>query len=329
MARKSKPRARRSSIPMWPLYLLLAVLFVLYIYYQQVQSISAVLGALLFLLIAALVVMELINSIGEEGYVRNIIEIAISLGAILLFWFVLKFLLQTNNPLDVVPSCSMLPSLKRGDMILLRGISNISKVHAPVIDVSASAYRSMLNSTLKVQLSCVTYNYTNGRLSISQFLKPGYSVGLYQSPGGVIMPQGNQTGLVTYTCGTRNVMFSNGTVADEAYTSAITIAGTTIIGDGNNTVIVYRTVPGDSFYGAGDSYIVHRVYAMIKVGGGYYALTKGDNNPGLDVQYANYPINESYIEGSVISSIPYIGYLKLILSNQFSQPAGCDLYPIK
>jgi signal peptidase I len=37
-------------------------------------------------------------------------------------WFSLQFFLATKYPLDVVPSCSMLPSLQRGDMLLLQGI---------------------------------------------------------------------------------------------------------------------------------------------------------------------------------------------------------------
>jgi hypothetical protein len=224
----------------------------------------------------------------------------------------------------------MLPVLHRGDMIALEGIGNATKLKAPVIDVSASAYQDMLNSTASEQLLCLAYKDTNGTIAVSQFMQPGYSIGLYssnQSGGGIISPDA-QTGLVTYTCGTRKLEFDNGTIANEVYTSAITVAGTTIIGDSNNTVIVYQTVPQDYFYRIGDMYIVHRLYAVIDAGGKYYALTKGDNNPGLDIQYGNYPANESDVQGRVIASVPYLGYLKLIISNQFSEPAGCNSYPI-
>ena len=64
----------------------------------------------------------------------------------------------------------------------------------------------------------------------------------------------------------RKLQFSNGTTGNEVYTSAITIAGTTIIGDANNTRVVYQTVPEDAFYKLGDRYIVHRVYAVINAG---------------------------------------------------------------
>ena len=178
----------------------------------------------------------------------------------------------------------------------------------------------------------MAYNRTTRRIDASQpqLLEPGYAVGLYQSTssGSALISPDNQTGPITYTCGIRNVQFSNGTVENESYTASITVAGTTIIGDNNNTVVVYRTIPGDSFYGMGDEYIVHRVYAVINAAGSYYVLTKGDNNAGLDIQYGNYPANESYVEGRVIASIPYLGYLKLILSNQFSEPSGCNSFAI-
>jgi hypothetical protein len=108
------------------------------------------------------------------------------------------------------------------------------------------------------------------------------------------------------------------------YTSGISIGGQTIVGDRNNSVVVYSTVPQDLFYQEGDGYIVHRVYAILNVSGDYYVLTKGDNNPGLDVQYSNYPANLSYVQGKVVASIPYLGYLKLILSSHFTEPAGCN-----
>jgi signal peptidase I len=327
MAKKTKAE---KGITTWPLYLLLAVVFVVYIVYQRVYALSLVLGAMLFVIIAIVVVVEIINSVKDRDYKRDLLEMIAAIVIILLLWFALKFFLHTNYPLDVVPSCSMLPVLHRGDMIALQGIDNVTDLKAPVIDVSASAYKGMLNNFGSEQLLCLAYKTTNGTTAVSQFMQSGYSIGLYSSnqSGGSIISPGDQTGLITYTCGTRMVKFDNGTIADEVYTSAINVAGTTVIGDSNHTVIVYQTVPQDYFYEIGDMYIVHRVYAVLDVAGKYYALTKGDNNPGLDIQYSNYPANESDIQGRIIASIPYLGYLKLILSNQFSEPAGCNSYPI-
>ena len=326
MAKKAK---RGKGLNIWPVYLLLVVIFALYVYFQHVQTLSMVLGVALFFVIAVIIALELIDSIKEGDYVRNFLELAIAIGVILLFWFALKFVLNTNYPLDVVPSCSMLPNLHRGDMILLQGTGGAAGIKAPVIDVSAAAYNSMVNNLSSEQLLCVAYRTANGATNVSQMLEPNYSIGLYENVAGreSIVPQGSQTGLITYTCGIRKLQFSNGTVESEVYTSAITIAGTTIIGDANNSRVVYQTVPEDVFYRLGDMYIVHRVYATMDVDGNYYALTKGDNNAELDIQYGNLPANMSQVEGKVIASVPYLGYLKLILSNQFSEPAGCDSYP--
>ena len=76
MAKRSK--ARRSTVRTWPLYLVLAIVFILYIYYQHVQSMAIILGASLFFIIIVLVVLELINSLGEKHYVRDMLELAIA-----------------------------------------------------------------------------------------------------------------------------------------------------------------------------------------------------------------------------------------------------------
>ena len=131
MAKRSK--ARRSTVRTWPLYLVLAIVFILYIYYRHVQSMAIILGASLFFIIIVLVVLELINSLGEKHYVRDMLELAIAIGIIVVFWFALKLVLRTGYPLDVVPSCSMLPSLHRGDMILLQGMGSMTQIKAPII----------------------------------------------------------------------------------------------------------------------------------------------------------------------------------------------------
>jgi hypothetical protein len=97
-----------------------------------------------------------------------------------------------------------------------------------------------------------------------------------------------------------------------------------VIGDRNNSVVVYQTTPSDQFYKYGDSYIVHRLYAVINASGSYYVLTKGDNNPGLDMQFGNYPASLNALQGKSIASVPYLGYIKLIFTQSYTEPAGCN-----
>ncbi|MDE1810772.1 MAG: hypothetical protein KGH66_01905 [Candidatus Micrarchaeota archaeon] len=41
------------------------------------------------------------------------------------------------------------------------------------------------------------------------------------------------------------------------------------------------------------------------------------------MQYSNYPALLSQVQGAAIADIPYLRYLRSILSNDFNQPAGC------
>lgn len=323
---REKKTGKKGGMNTLPLYVLLAVLFVLFILFQGRGALSALFGIALFMTIVVLIVIEFSVGLKEEGLAKNIMEIIAAVLIVVVFWFSLRAILHTNYPLDVVPSCSMLPNLKRGDLIVLHGIQSQSQLKAPVINISESAYAKMNSSMPSEFLSCVAYKQTNGGTYLSQVVKPGYSIGLYNpSNGGSIVPNSYQSGsLIQYTCGSKEIMYDNGSTAYEAYTTAVTINGTTIYNDRNNSIVVYETVPQDYFYKLGDSYIVHRVYAILNVNGTYYVLTKGDNNPGLDIQYGNYPVNITYVQGKVILSIPYLGYFKLALSSSFTEPAGCN-----
>jgi signal peptidase I len=300
---------------------------VLFIIYQTNSTFAAIFGIALFLMIVILIIIEITNGIKEEGTAKNIIEIVAAVLIVVVFWFGLKTLLHTNYPLDVVPSCSMLPALQRGDLIILHGVQSISQIKAPIVSVSAPVYKGFQSGIQSEFLSCVAYQQSGNRISVSQIVKPGYSIGLFRSTqtGGEIVPDSYQEGeLVQYTCGSKTIRYTNGTTQQEAYTTAVTINGTTIYNDTNNSIVVYQTIPSDYFYQLGDSYIVHRAYAIIDASGNYIVLTKGDNNPGLDLQYGNYPVNLTYVQGKVLLSAPYLGYLKLALSNNFVEPAGCN-----
>ncbi len=319
--------AKRGGITTWPLYIILVIAFALYIVYQGVASLAVIFGVMAFVILVVLIGLEIINGSRESGKMRSALEILAAIIVVVAFWFALRAVLHTSNPIDAVPSCSMLPALQRGDMILLQG-ANASTIRAPEVKVTKSELQGMLSNQAGESLECVAYNVSGNTLFVSQVVQPGYSIGLFKpssSGSGSIVPYSGQSGnLVKYTCGVADVVFSNGTVMKEAYTSSITIGNTTITGDRNNSIIVYKTVPQDSFYKDGDTYIVHRVYAVLNASGTYYYLTKGDNNPGLDMQYQNLPSNQSLVEGKVIGSVPFLGYLKLVLSGMLSQPAGCN-----
>lgn len=61
-------------------------------------------------------------------------ELLIALGLALAVWFGLQLALGTSSPLDVVTSCSMLPALERGDLIVVRN----DAIDAPTARVAGS-----------------------------------------------------------------------------------------------------------------------------------------------------------------------------------------------
>ncbi len=306
---------------------MIIVALVLYVLLERIRILAITLGIVTFFLIIIAIVLELISGKNEVGYKKSILEIAVAIIVVVVLWYGLKFFLATNNPIDVVPSCSMLPYLHRGDMIFLHGVSSISQIKAPIIDVTSSQISRVLSSPDSESLSCVAYITNASGTYIRQTLAPGYKVGLIEDSNGVyrlVSKQEESGNVVQYTCGTREVKLSTGQILNEAYTTSITVNNRTIAGDRNNSIVVYGTRPGDLFYEEGDAYVVHRVYAILNDSGDYYVLTKGDNNPGLDIQYGNYPPNMSQVQGKVVGVIPYLGYLKLIISGNLVVPQGCN-----
>ncbi len=318
----TRSAARKDGIRIWPLYLLFLVFMILYIATQG-SLLSTIFGAVAFFLILIILAMEFIYGGRESGYVKNIVEVLIAIGIVAVFWIILIVVLHTQNPINVVPSCSMLPVLHRGDMVVLYG-TPINRLRAPVVDVSRAQAQQIFSSASSPAV-CLAYRHSGSSVQISQMVQPGFSVGLFTYSGGRYSLARQQNGsAISYSCGTIPVHFNNGTTGYEAYTASVRIANTNISENLNNSVIIYKTMPQDSFYSAGDAYIIHRAYAILNQSGTYYVLTKGDNNPGLDIQYGNLPSPQSYVEGQTVLTLPYFGYLKLVISGQLAQPAGCN-----
>ncbi|EQD60293.1 conserved hypothetical protein, membrane, partial [mine drainage metagenome] len=279
----STPQVKKRGIITWPLYIIFLLLVALYVVTQG-STLSIIFGTLTAFTIIVILVVEFSYSVKDEGLRRNLAEVIIAIVIVVLIWFALRFFLGTSDPIDVVPSCSMLPALQRGDLIVLQGF-NLSNVNAPIINVTHSEFSSMENNMSSENLVCMAYINENGIARIGEVVHNGWNVGLFKFVDGRYypVPSGYQNGnLVKYYCGEKSVKFSNGTVENVAYTTGISVLGHSIYGDMNNTIIVYKTLQSDYFYQLGDAYVVHRIYAVLNVSGDYYALTKGDNNPGLD-----------------------------------------------
>lgn len=336
-AKKEKPKSKPMAL--WPLYILL-VIFILG--YSLNNNIYLGLGAfVIIVIILVLIAKEVKEEVNVTGKMEVIKEVALYFGVAIAIWLILIFVLQTNSPINAVASCSMLPVLQKGDMVVLHGISNFSsflnsKGGVPVVNISSQQFQSFESGINGEFLAYYAY-FNNNKSNISSVLPNGdnskYTIALYntecitkfdylnqpQNLRQCYVGQNPSSNLIkyNYSLGTLNVANVNYT---NIQTGSITIANTTISENFTNPIVVYSTTPQDSFSGA----IIHRLVAVLSVNGTYYTLTRGDNNPALDLQFGNYPAAQNTVIGYVLSNFPFIGYLKLIISGQIGATPGCD-----
>lgn len=120
----------------------LVALFVI-VFYVTRNPLFAGLG---FVAIILLFVNDALPSKWDAaGVKRAAIELAVALAIALAFWFALQFALGSPSPIDVVTSCSMLPNLERGDMILVRG----GAINVPTVAVSGSIEAALHGATVE------------------------------------------------------------------------------------------------------------------------------------------------------------------------------------
>ncbi len=329
-------KAKKTAIkPVYVLYALLVVSAVLYI----ITGIS-LLGAVAFVLVVVILAVEFGSSIKSAGVKKTLLDVGISVAAAVLLFLVLpSILLHTSSPVDVVVSCSMLPTLHRGDIVILHGVGSmqafLSKHKIPVINVSSAAFNSMLKNMQSEFLE--PYAYANHNASeIVPYAESlsGYGLGYYSVPclymysrAGepdnyyrcIVPESAQQNNLITYSYSIGKEQIP-GSIVEAVYTSSINISGIAITENYSNPIIVYRAAPNDYF--SGD--IIHRLYAAINVNGAYYLLTKGDNNPLLDIEAMNYPVSQNAVVGYVVSDIPVLGYPSLIVRGQIGSVSGCN-----
>ncbi|MEM4254819.1 MAG: hypothetical protein QXR53_00620 [Candidatus Norongarragalinales archaeon] len=91
----------------------------------------------------------------EQGWKQNALELAYALGFAVAAWFLLGFALQTDSPINVVTSCSMLPSLQRGDLVFIQGGSvKAPEVQAPFEELRSVKVRKGVCYLNSVPLQC-------------------------------------------------------------------------------------------------------------------------------------------------------------------------------
>ncbi len=319
-------------------YALIIIFIILYIFFQ-----NPLFGFLGFATIVLTLFFEFKSSIKEEGTKKTITDVIIAVIVVLvLFWILPTIFLQSSSPINVVASCSMLPSIQRGDIAVVHGISNMSQFlsqnHIPIVNISKTQLSILMSNLSKEFVEPLPYtpgnpssilftgyypnnsNYKIGFYSIS-CINDYLQKGVYSKLSSCLLNSSDQSkNIIGYSYSIANLSYENH-IFKIPYVSAITINNKTIVENYSNPVVVYKTIPGDSFT---DSQIIHRLFAAIRVNNTYYLLTKGDNNQVLDIEDMNYPPNQSDIVGYMVFDIPYLGYPSLIIKGQFGEVPGCN-----
>ncbi len=297
---------------------LIALTLVLYLITK-----SPIFGALILIEIVAIVALEIRYGVKKHGWKHELKEILISLGLILLIWVAAMFVMQTSVPLNAVVSCSMLPSIERGDLVLVHG----SEPTGYELELTPEEF-ALLNSSPTAHLPDGSTRTLHGSLYTycAQYPTDSACRDFFSSPSSFYETRGPFTfhyGMCSRYVKENHYSFSTPCL------SYVEFRGTPYPIQLTHDTIVYGPAQGDLYSLAGD--IIHRVYFKLDVDGSTYYLTKGDNNPVMDIQEYSYsramgnsPPGDSQYKGKVVGRLPYIGYLKLFISGFFYETVNCD-----
>lgn len=279
-------------------------------------------------LIAMLVVFEIFIFVGMEvkegaknhGWQHEVVDTLVALAVAVAIWYGLSFVLNTQTPVSGVVSCSMLPNLQRGDFVIVQGAPvaayNLEMTKPEVEALSGPAQIFFGGNNVTIDGSLFAYCISNQNPQLCRLF--------------VSQPEAflEKKGPFTYKYERCSIVFSSGSTGSEPCVKSVTYKGTEYLTNFSNDVIVYQPVAGDYFSLIGD--IVHRTMFRIDAGGETYYLTRGDNNPILDVQAYNYttamknsPVPQKNVRGKVIARIPLLGYFKLFISGYLKEDPQC------
>lgn len=289
--------------------------------YHEYNFIPPILGLLILAELFFFVGLEVKEGAQEFGWKHEVVDTFIALGVAVAVWHGASFLLNTNSPISGVVSCSMLPNLYRGDFVIVQG--------APIQAYGIRMTQAELDSITGT--ATVTYNSKNTTIAGSVF-----SYCYYGSSASELCREFNRNpediierkGPFTYRYANCPLQLTEGTSTYQPCLKSVEYKGREYLTNFSHDTIVYMPPEGDYYSYVGD--IVHRVFFKIDVDGEYYYLTRGDNNPVLDLQVYNYgnslynsPIPEENLRGRVLFRIPWLGYFKLFVAGYFDEDPQC------
>lgn len=286
--------------------------------------IPPLIGLLILAEILIFVGMEVKEGAQKHGWKHEIVDTIIALAIAVAIWYGASFILNTDSPISAVASCSMLPELQRGDFVIVQG----APVRAYEISMTQEELDSLTDrATIFFDGKNISMDGSIFSYCVHELINNRSSAlceAFVNTPQDIV----ERKGAFTYHYEGCPLSFSNGTSAHRPCVKTVTFRGQEYLTNFSHDVIVYGPPTGDYYSFIGD--IVHRVVFKVNAGGKNYYLTRGDNNPVLDVQayeynlnLFNHPIPEENLRGKVIFRIPFLGYFKLFVSGHLWEDPQC------
>ena len=289
--------------------------------FLAIPLLPILLGVVIAIEIFAFVGLEVKSGVKAHGWKNEIIDTLIALAVAVFLWYGAGFLLNTETPVSGVVSCSMLPNLQRGDFVFVQGAEvrayDIEMTSSQAESLNGPAHITFGNESKTIPGSIFPYCVAGmGSPMCAEFVK---------NPSSFV----EKKGAFTYRYERCPLTFKNGTQAYQPCLKSVEFGGVEYLTNHSNDVIIFQPPSYDYYSVIGD--IVHRTFFRVNVDGKYYYITRGDNNPFLDIQAYDYgsgmmnrPVPEDYLRGKVIGRLPLLGYFKLFISGFFSADPQCE-----
>lgn len=295
-------RIKLKGKKVWILYFLGALSILLYL----VSGSNSTFGIISFLLILVIAVNEFLpEDKGAQGIKKGAAEVIYSVLFAVGLWTILTLTLSTQTPINVVTSCSMLPTLQRGDLLLLKGgIVNTQEIKLN------TTYQQFVNNMIPIPEPCIIQeNGTNKDTRCINSILYNKTKYNFTKQGDIIVytPQVKIAKLKPYLQGIDLIVH-------RAVLKITATDGTYIITKGDNNPTPDQIVVTSP-----------NVADSVKTEKNIRILCFDDSKIGEICTITPWiePTEEKNILGKNIFRIPIIGYIKLLLFAQTQEPANC------
>ncbi|VVB69801.1 Uncharacterised protein [uncultured archaeon] len=286
----------------WGLYFLGIIAIILYL----LTGSNTIMGIIAFLIILLIAINEFLpEEKGSQGMKKAAAEIVYSVFFAVTAWTLLTLILNTQTPINVVTSCSMLPTLSRGDLLLLQG----TQVNTQEIDINTT-YNEFLSKMIPIPEPCYIKNDAGAVREdrcINSFIYENKKYN-FTKTGDIIVY--NPTVKIAQL---QSALQGIDLIVHRAVLKVKATDGTFILtkGDNNPTPDQIGVVTGSQANQIKDQHI--QIFCFDDSRAGRICTV----SPWIE------QIEENKILGKSILDIPYIGYVKLLLFAETQEPANC------